>query len=227
MSTPTDSEWMVLSLVGHAYVAPNDGSVDVRDGEPVVGLRLVDALHRRPQIRAVLQRRLADLFERRRRRRKVVRSVDVELFDRRHAIVHQRQQLDLRRSDVHQRGLQVRLELHALQLDTTEIDLRDVAGLEPIAADRDHLVVIGQVLLRQRQKGLGLQELNERRAQRERQRANEIALRRGRNRGRVHRAVAPQGAFVVALPEISDRHAGRQVLEVAEVAILRMPAIFH
>jgi hypothetical protein len=54
-------------------------------------------------------------------------------------------------------GLHVRFVLHALQFQSVEIDLRDIAGVEAIVADLEHVVVVGKVVFCQLQQGFGLQ----------------------------------------------------------------------
>ena len=110
--------------------------------------------------------------------------------------------------------------LDALKRQTIEIDLRDVAGLEPIAADGEHLVVVGEVGLRERQKGLRLQQLDERAAQRERQRPHEIGLRGRRDRGGADRALSAERRVCGRAPTGIRSTRSSQVLEVADVAVL-------
>ena len=75
-------------------------------------------------------------------------------------VVQQLQQLDLGRAQVDDGCLQLRLILHAQQLDAIQVDLRNVAGLEAIAADVDDLVVVVKVVLRQLNDRLGLKRLD-------------------------------------------------------------------
>ncbi len=105
----------------------------IRHRQPVIGLRLVHGLDRGFQIRPVVHRRPPQLFERANLIGKIERSGDVELLHRR-PVVQQHQQLDLRRSQIHQRRLNIGLILHALQFQPLKIHLRDVAGLQPVVA---------------------------------------------------------------------------------------------
>src|SRR5581483_6625499 len=113
--------------------------------------------------------------------------------------------------------LHVGLVLHALQREAIEVDLGDVAGLQPIATYAQDAVVVGELVLRDGEKRLGLQHLDERVTQRKRHRADEVALRRGGNGGGAARAVAPKGPLMVALPQIIERRARREVLQAAGV----------
>ena len=72
------------------------------------------------------------------------------------AVVEQLQELNLGGAQVDDGRLQLRFVLHAQQLDAVEIDLRDVAGVKPVAADGDDLVVVVQIGLGHIQHGLGL-----------------------------------------------------------------------
>ena len=81
------------------------------------------------------------------------------MFDR-SAVVQQHQKLDLRRAQIHFRGLHVGFILDALQLQPVEIDLRNITGFVPVAADSEHLVPESQVLAGQPQHRLGLQRFD-------------------------------------------------------------------
>ncbi len=113
-------------------------------------------------------RQAAQFFERANLIRKIERSRHVKLLHRR-PVVQQHQQLDLRRSQIHHGGLDIRLVLHALQFQPLEIHLRDVAGLQPVVAHLQQVVVIRQILPRQIQNRFLLQRLHERRPQIEQQ----------------------------------------------------------
>jgi hypothetical protein len=83
----------------------------------------------------------------------------IELLDRR-AVVEKLQKLNLGGAQVDDGGLNLRLVLHAQQLDAVQVDLGDVAGVEAVAADLDDVVVVDQVLLCHLKNSLGLQRLH-------------------------------------------------------------------
>ena len=98
--------------------------------------------------------------------------------------------------------------------------MRDVAGLKAVAAERENLIVVPQIFVRQRQEGLGLQHLHERPAHGEKQRTLEIGLRRHRNGRRVDRAVPPELALVLPFVKVAHGGAERRARErVAAVVI--------
>jgi hypothetical protein len=66
--------------------------------------------------------------------REIEGPLHVELLDR-GPVVQQLQELDLRRPQVHFRGLQIGLVGHALQLQTVQIHARDIAGFVAVLAD--------------------------------------------------------------------------------------------
>ncbi len=134
---------------------------------------------------------------------KIERSGHVELLHRR-AIVQQRQQLDLRRSQIHNRGLHVGLVLHPLQFQPLIIHLRDVAGLQPVVAHCEQAVVIRQILPRQIQHRLLLQRLHERAPQIEQQVPLLIGVLRHGDRRPLLRALPPQFALVLPLVQVAD-----------------------
>ena len=129
---------------------------------------------------------------------------DIELLHRR-PVVQQRQQLDLRRSQIHGCGLHIGLILHPLQFQTLIIHFRDVTGLQPFVADIQQVVVVRQILPRQIQDRLLLQCLDERRAQVEQKVPLLIGILRDGDLGLLLRALPPQFALVPPLVQVVDR----------------------
>ena len=145
----------------------------IGDGKFVIGLRLLDGLDRRPQVRPVVQRNLVIIAKRLKFRAELKEPRYIELIDRR-AVVEQQQKLNLLLAQIDDCGFDFRLVLHALKFYPRQIDLGQVAGLEAGPAYVDDLVVVLQVGLGQRQHRLGLKSLHKGRAQAEEQIAFEV-----------------------------------------------------
>ena len=188
----------------HVYQALKVGSVEPFEiGQLVIGLGLLHGFKRRLQVGTRGQRRLAEAVERIERIGEIEDPGHVELVQRR-AIVQELQQLDLGRAQVNDRRLQLRFVLHAQQLDAIEVDLGDVAGLEPRAADLDDLVVVIEIRLGHVEHRLGLERLHKCRAQRELQVALQVLVLRFGNARAFLRAFQPQLAFVIALVQVTE-----------------------
>jgi hypothetical protein len=86
------------------------------------------------------------------------------------------QKLNLGGAQVDNGVLNLHFILDAQQLDAVQIDLRDVAGAKTIAADGDDLVVVFEVGPGQIQHRLGLQSIDEGRAQIEEKIALQILM---------------------------------------------------
>src|SRR5208337_4803667 len=123
---------------GIVCIPPGEGWIGraIRNRQFVIGLRLLDGFKRCLQVGTRRQRRLAEAVERIERVGEIEDPGHVELIQRR-AIIHKLQQLNLGSTKVYDGRLQFRFVLHAQQLDAVEIDLRNVAGPEPGAADLD------------------------------------------------------------------------------------------
>ena len=130
----------------------------------MIGLRLLDGFERRLQVRTRGQRRLAEVVEGIERVGEIEHSGHVELIQRR-AIVQELQQLNLGGTTVYDGRLQLRLVLHAQELDAVKVDLGNIAGPEPRAADLDDLVVVIEIGFGHVEYRLGLERLNKRGAQ--------------------------------------------------------------
>src|SRR6185312_8792004 len=117
--------------------------------------------------------------------------------------IQQLQQLDLRVADIDPRCLDIRFILHALQLETLHINLRNIARAETAAADVEQAVVIAQAILSNPEDRLRLQSLDESAAQIEQQIALEIGSLRGSDLGSLLRALEPQLAFPFALMQVT------------------------
>ena len=198
------------------YHPPNVGSVEpFAIGQLVIGCRLLNGLERRLQIGTVGEGDLVEIVERLQRVREIEGAGNVELFDRR-AIVQQLQELNLGGAQVDDRRLQLRLVLHAQQLDAIEINLRDVARFQTVAADGDDLVVVVKVALGQIKNRLCFERLHKCRAQSELQGALQVLVLRLGDARSLLRALLTQFAFVVALMQVTDT--GRH-----ECALERLP----
>ena len=173
------------------------------------GLRLVHGLHGGLQIGAAVEGGGAHLVERGELFLKVVDAGDVVLIHR-GALVEQHQKSDLGGAQADQRGFQVALILHALQLQAVQVNLRDVSGGKAGAADLQHMVVVLEVILGELQDGLGLQCADEGRAQAEEQRAFEIGLGAGGDGRALLRALQAEFALVLTLVQIADGGYGQQ-----------------
>ena len=196
-----------LSPWGQPIVAPMDGSVDpLAIASSMVDLGLVDPLQGGLEVRSALQRDLADRVEGLRRRCEIVGARHVELIDRR------------RRDRSADRAVESSPSgdspaRSARRIRTARAEAR--AGRDRPARCRQpgsryatrvqHLVVVGQVRLCERQKRLCLQELDEGAPQRERQCSNQIGLSRRGDGRRALRAVAPQVALAAALDQVVER----------------------
>jgi hypothetical protein len=102
-------------------------------------------LHRGLQVRTGGESGVAVLLQRHELFLKVVLSVYIELIDRR-AVVQQLEQLNLAGAQVDEGGFEIGFKLRALQLQTVQIHLRQVAGAEPFSIDVQLMVPIGQVV---------------------------------------------------------------------------------
>ncbi len=182
----------------------------VGDGQLVIDPGLVDGLRGGLQIGAGIHRQVAKLVQRHDPVGEVEGAGDVELVHRR-ALVQQLQQLDLGGAQVDLRRLVVGFVLHALQLQALQVQLGDIAGGQAIAGDGQFAVEVVQVVLGQRQNGLGLQGGDEGAPQSEDQRADEVGLLRDVDGGSFLGAVAAQFAFVIALAQIVQRNHGESI----------------
>ena len=98
----------------------------------------------------------------------------------------------------------LRLVLHAQQLDAVEIDLGQVAGVEAVAADLDDLVVVVQVGFGQIQHGFGLESLHKGGAQVEDHVAFEVLVLGLGDLGAFLGAFQAQFALVIALVQVAE-----------------------
>src|SRR5947209_541904 len=137
-NTHTDAEVLIYGRVAADIEAEDRVSRSVGGGKSVVSLGLIDGLRRSSQVGPGIQSDLAEFFQ----CLKLVCEVEgpryVKLLDR-YPLIQKRQELDLRRPQVH---------------------LHDVPCLVPLSAHSEHIVVIGKVVLREPQNSLGLQRLH-------------------------------------------------------------------
>ncbi len=126
----------------------------------MVGLSFVDRLYRGLEVRPGFERDPPEFFQRHHLVPEVERTRHIKLLDRR-PIVQQRQQLDLRGSQVRIGSLYVGFILHPLKLQPIQVDAGNITGIESIATDPQQAVVIGKIVSCQSKHGLLLKGLNE------------------------------------------------------------------
>jgi hypothetical protein len=110
----------------------------------------------------------------------------------------------LGRPQVHLRGLQIGLVLHALQLQPVQVHSRDVAGFVAVLADSKLVIEVSQIILGQVAHGLGLQSLHECAAQIEEQSAFLVRQLRLRDSGGLLCALQTQFPLVLAFVQVAD-----------------------
>ena len=110
----------------------------VGDSQLVVGLGLLDRLQRGLQVGPSMPAPISIVVQRLQGIVEIERARHVELIHRR-AVVQHLQQLNFGGAQVDDRCFDLRLVLHAQQFDAVQIDLRDIAGSEAVAADLDDL----------------------------------------------------------------------------------------
>ena len=144
-------------------------------GQSMVGLRLVHGLRCDFQVGTRVQRNFAEFLQRQDLVVEVEVSGDIELLNRR-AVIQKHEQLDFRGAQIDLRGLQIGLVLHPLQFQSVEIDLRDVASLQTIAAHVQQVVVVGEVFPGHVEDCFRLQRVHESAAQIEEQVSFQVTL---------------------------------------------------
>src|SRR6185437_2833229 len=174
----------------------------VRNCKLVIGSCLFERLLRFLQIRAAVYSQSSEIRERRHWFLEIERLRHVELFHR-SRVSQQRDQIDLCGPQIDLRSFQIRFELDALQVYPLEIDLRNIAGLEPFPADRNLFIVVIEIFLRHLPYGLGQQHAHEGVPQGEHQVSFQIRLSRYGNCSRLLCARQPQFALVVPLVQVS------------------------
>src|ERR1700689_4128003 len=177
-----------------------DGGVrrTVSLGQLVIGFGLLLGKYGGAEVRTSVERLLAIVVEREQVFGEIERSVDVVALDW-PAVVKQSEQVDLGGAEVDERGLHVGFVLQTLEFEAVEVDLGDVAGLVTVAADLQHLVVVTEIILRQVEDGLGLQNSYESAAQIKNQGAFGVGLLGGADGGALLGGLVAQSALVAAL----------------------------
>ena len=99
------------------------------------------------------------------------------------------------------------------KIQTLHIDLRDIAGAQPILADAQEPVVVGEVFAGHIQDGFRLQRLNKGAAQIEEQISLEIRALRGSNFGAFLRAFETQFALVFPFVQIAGGNQRQKITQ--------------
>ncbi len=169
----------------------------------MIGFRLLDCLERRLQVRPCCHCGIQVILQRIQRIAEVKWAGYVKRVYRRTVVAHL-QKLNLCSVQVHGRRLDLRLVLHALQLDAIEIDLCDVARLEAVLAYLDDVVVVVKIRLCHIEHKLGLERCHERRAQGEHHVALQVLMMRLRDASAFLSALEAQIALMFALIEVTE-----------------------
>ena len=192
---------------------PMVGSVEAFASASLLGaFRLVDGLHGGPEVRPCLEGDGAELREGRDCFRKVKGSRHVELLDGR-PVVQEREELDLRRAQVHRGSLHVRFILDALQLQAVQVDAGDVPCPEALAAHIEDVVVVGEVLSRKGQDRLLLEHLYEGAPQGEEERPLLVGKLGDGDCRPLLRGLQPQAPLVHPLDQVAHRDRRLRVIE--------------